>query len=653
MPIRLKRLNLRNWTTIREAELDFPEKGLVLVVGKTTGSHKRESVGAGKTAVGEAISRALLGVAGRFELTGHYCHDEVNQNMYVKLDADCDGTPLCVELGYKCRELSKTGEGLKFTYGKTEICRARVSDTRAELCKLVGITPELAEWTVFLDGQKLDFNRMSQRSAVELLMTALQQPPWSQYHERSKRALANFKRDCDRAQVTHEEAQRAMQALEANVNLAKKDYDAALAKFNNQQRDFELKLAEAQKLALELKAQLNAAESQRQKLELEARRLEEASAEARQQLEAAQRALERKVFQARHFRQLRAAKLKELADKLRSTESELLKLKTQPLVCPKCGRPLDQPHREAELNETAAKLSELNADLDKFKALAAEVEQDEKLYQRQLAELDQRLKAQGAQAQLRKLHADLQTLDLSTRALQRKLDAQALLVQQLKQGPDRSELERKAAVLAERQAALASAQARVKDTAQALVEAGEAVKVVDYLNTAFSPVGIPNLVLTTCIAPLNHVARKLSNLVSDGSIKVTYKTSRTLVSGEERPDLDIEVANQTGAKRLKGSSKGETGQINLLVAETLAEVGGVAARVAYRWYDEVANSQDPVVRQCVFSYLKDLANSLNILIFLVDHHPEAAQYADHFLVVQKVAEKTSTVFWAKNALEVG
>jgi DNA repair exonuclease SbcCD ATPase subunit len=119
------------------------------------------------------------------------------------------------------------------------------------------------------------------------------------------------------------------------------------------------------------------------------------------------------------------------------------------------------------------------------------------------------------------------------------------------------------------------------------------------------------------------------------------------VSGDERPDLDIEVNNKTGSKRLKGSSKGETGQINLIVAETIAEVGNVASRIGYRWYDEVANSQDPVVRQCVFRYLKEVANDLGILVFLVDHHPEAANFADHFLLVSKVAEKTSSVEWVK------
>jgi hypothetical protein len=144
---------------------------------------------------GEAIARCLLGVDGRFTSAGAYSHDEVNEDTYVKLETELDGKPLVVELGYKCPELSKTGESLRFKFGEAEIWRDRIRATREELNKITTITPELAQWTVFLDGEKLSFRSLSQRDSVDLLMTALQQPPWSQYHERSKLVVGRFNRD--------------------------------------------------------------------------------------------------------------------------------------------------------------------------------------------------------------------------------------------------------------------------------------------------------------------------------------------------------------------------------------------------------------------------------------------------------------------------
>jgi len=46
--------------------------------------------------------------------------------------------------------------------------------------------------------------------------------------------------------------------------------------------------------------------------------------------------------------------------------------------------------------------------------------------------------------------------------------------------------------------------------------------------------------------------------------------------------------------------------------------------------------------------MKDVAQRLGILVFLVDHNPVAANYADHVLLVEKKAENgkvSSTVRW--------
>jgi energy-coupling factor transporter ATP-binding protein EcfA2 len=70
----------------------------------------------------------------------------------------------------------------------------------------------------------------------------------------------------------------------------------------------------------------------------------------------------------------------------------------------------------------------------------------------------------------------------------------------------------------------------------------------------------------------------------------------------------------------------------------------VSNRIGYRWYDEILNSQDQVVRRSILTYLKDLAHRLDILIFVVDHHHEAASYADYVLVAEK-NEKGTEFFW--------
>lgn len=648
MPIRLKRLTLRNWTTIRSAEIEFPEKGLVLVVGKTSkGGEKKESVGAGKTAIGEAISKALIGISGRFENTGHFCHDEINEDMYVKLDVDYDQVPLTVELGYKCRELSRTSEGLRFKYGDTEISRNRVTATRDELAKVVGVTPELANWTVFIDGQNLDFSNLSQRSSVDLLMAALQQPPWSQYHEKAKRALSTFKRDHDKAQAAHEEAQRSVSSLTADVQTAEREHATALCNFESQAAQLRDKLATAVQEKQTLETRLQDSERRVQAIRREVKQIEDQVAEAYKAVDQRRREIERKLSRAKKYKQLRQSKVRSLNEERARITATLTRMRSVPTNCPKCGKPWDAQHSQDEIRQHELSAEAIASKITFIQSLVSVAEGNEQLYEGQLRQINDEVRDQGAESRLKKLSAEYEGLEQQDRETNRKLVTQETLIQQLQQGPSRTELDRKKAVLDERRRSLADAEARITENAGVIAETAEAVKVMTYLNEAFSPVGIPNIVLANSIDPLNHVSRRISNLLTDGTLQITYKTKKVLVSGDERPDLDIEVNNRSGSKRLKGSSKGETGQVNLMVAETIAEVGNVASRIGYRWYDEVANSQDPVVRQCIFRYLKDLANGLGILVFLVDHHPEAANFADHFLMVNKVAKKTSTVEWVK------
>ena len=240
--LKLKRLTVRNWMKLKENVIDFPESGLVLVVGVNSASRGAlASVGSGKTAVGEAIVRTLLGVRGRFT-DYKECSTDERGDTYVKLEADLRGQPLIIESGYKTKEFPDSpGEALRYTYGdKVGIQRSTLDETRAEIDAMLGINSDLAEWTVFIDGKKLDFSdskRISQEDLVNLLMSALAQPPWTQYFDRSKKVFNQFTQAASTEQSKHAAALTKLQDAEEDLASAKQDlegernvYTEALAK---------------------------------------------------------------------------------------------------------------------------------------------------------------------------------------------------------------------------------------------------------------------------------------------------------------------------------------------------------------------------------------------------------------------------------------
>src|SRR5271157_17735 len=247
----LKSITLRNWTTVRQTTVEFPERGLVLVRGINAASRgKMASIGAGKTALGEALSRALFGFRGRYTMLGHYsAHGKGNS--YVAVECLHKGKPLKVEMGFKCPELSATGEGLRFNYDGADVQRDHILNTRDDLAKIVTVPPDLCAWTVHLDGDVLRFSDLSESKAVNLLMSALLQPRWDFYQKATndkanelKRQIANDGEGVENAKANVNELETELQTARANLAEAKNVYDEEVRQAKTHQKLIAGRIAE-------------------------------------------------------------------------------------------------------------------------------------------------------------------------------------------------------------------------------------------------------------------------------------------------------------------------------------------------------------------------------------------------------------------------
>ena len=118
--LKIKGVSIRNWMTVAETDLLFPDTGFVHVLGVNRTSGKVASIGAGKSALGDAVHRVLFDVAGRF--TNYKdCSRNGDGDTYIRVECELRGTPFVVESGYKCKELSRSGEGLRYTVGSTVV----------------------------------------------------------------------------------------------------------------------------------------------------------------------------------------------------------------------------------------------------------------------------------------------------------------------------------------------------------------------------------------------------------------------------------------------------------------------------------------------------------------------------------------------------
>ena len=643
--LQLKSIRIRNWATIKSAEIDLPEKGLVLVTGSNLASGgKMDSVGSGKTALGEAISRALTGVPGRFTKLGDYSTDDKG-NTYVDIQAALNGQPLRVELGYKCKELSKSGEGLRYTVGTDVIERGHLTETREELSRVIGVSPELAQWTVFVDGDNLKFNKLSEKQAVDILMCSLQQPPWTTFAERSAKSLQTAKRDLATDQALNEEAKRRLQQAIATEGSAKQALQAAQTAFDQAVAANQHKITETSAGKARLEGRVAEFVQQMADIRKKLKKIEEDKAKKHHELEMQRNKVDRELTTFRAKRDELHTPRAEAQARVRQEEQTLARMRSVPKNCPTCGKPWDKAHGAEEIERQEVAIQEAKAVFNGLGKSLDVANQTLRQYEATIREIDEDIRALGGARETTTLSNQYEQAERDLNRTKDNVRATQTLLESLQRGPDNSALVRAQAVLEERQEAKTAAAAAVEESAVKLFQSQEVLKIVDYWNKAFGPFGIPNMVLGEVISPLNEIARRISLLMTGGTIEVAYSTSRALVSGASKAELVVNVNNKLGSKKLQGNSKGESGLSNLIIAETLSEVGLVSNRIGYRWYDEVLNSQDPAVRKSILSYMRQVAQQLGILIFVVDHHQETANYADYILIAEKTHEGT-TFKWA-------
>jgi len=623
---------------IAEATLTFPDRGVVMVLGSNlSGRGKFTSVGSGKTSLGEAITRTLLGIDGRDAELSHFSLDEKG-NTYVKVTAELNGQPLVVESGYKCDELSRTGEGLRFTVGNNApIERAHVRDTREELARTIGVSAMVADWTVFLDGERLKFNKLSQAAALDLLMQSLDQPPWSVYHERARRR----------------EATKAAKVNTDTALLAAANQELVAARASVEEATADLNSAEAAWLkthaAYEEKARKHAADAEVAATHV--RNLKAAVAKLRQDIAAVTRPNSQDIVDrlAAHRADLEVSEKHRSGwmvhvDKrqaaVREAKLHLDKLRATPKNCPTCEKPWDKTVTQDDLDKAAAAVKSTQAKLDEAREQVQLCNQDIQASEAAI----KAIKDEQDDYVMRQTAPLREKLEKTQDDLEHQLGVVAELERRKPLAPQ-DPRESQKAVLASAKVRLTQAETRLAAATTTLAESKRDQLLAQYWTSAFSTAGLPNVALRSIIGPLNEAARTVSTTMTGGIIEVNFEAAAELASGALKPKLVTRVKNAYGAGRLTMNSKGENGIVNLVIAETQAEIGRISRKVGFRWFDEAVNSQDPVVRRNVYQYLRQQAAERDILVFVVDHHAEAVNYADHILVAEKSPDGFTTFRW--------
>jgi len=652
VPVNLKRIYVRNFETIKEAAVDFPSSGLCLVVGQNRTKSSVESIGSGKTALGEAISRTLLGVRGRYKgaKLGAYSSDHCgNKNTLIELDCEVNGKVLKIWSAYRCKDFSSTGEALRFSYDGNSVERGTIDETREELSKLIGAKSSVAENTVFVDGARLNFNDMSETELVDLFLSSLSQTDWEAAQNRTKATIDSTEDEYQNlsgqteastrmlkdAQETLTDLEESLPAINDRIKLLKEEQQTRIATAAKKVETTKQKIEKLRVRMAETKTELKKLEAEKAaefaKNELEISRARSDVAELSRGLDS----LNREVGAAK--RAVQTAK---------STRSNL----DEPTNCPTCSKPWDKKHSVAAVTKANADVAAKEAELTFLQNDLTKKTNDRDRLDESFRELQAKLRNNGVSKKISELSEEyendektLEDLTDDLQPLERQLAKESSPV-------DETPLKFARDKIKDVKVRIAKLSKEIAEHSSKATELSTTLEVLNYWHRAFGPTGLPNMILGDAMGYINHVSANVSSILTGGLLEINYSNTKVLANNAERPELMINVKNATGATKFLGSSKGEAGISNLIISETLNEIGRIWHRVGYRWLDEAVNSQDKMIRGSVYAYMREQARRRNILTFVVDHNQDVEAHADHVLIAEKSKEGFTTYRWASSTV---
>jgi len=632
--LNLRKVRIRNWATIPEAEIEFPEHGLVLVLGSNVVSEGHlDSLGAGKTNFGAALARAIVGVPDRPIVK---FSRKRQGNTYIRVDADLKEKPLVVEIGFKCAELSKTSEGVQFSLdGAEPTSLSHINLTKEELAKTVQMTPALAKWTVWVDGEKLRFDELPQREAIELLMAALHQPSWAAIQKKSAGVLDIFNADRQTAEDGLTRARNSVDRLRLEVTASTQACTQAQQLYQESCDKAQQRIEEANARLSHRRSRLEKAERLQKLIEKKIQKIEEEKAKEYASMESARLEVDGQLRLQRETVRKMSTNYTNKQNERLNEEKPLKRSKT----CPTCGQDwkLDPTHLE-EAQKKVAKAKEVEAGAKETLEEAKKVETE---LQDKLDTLDDKLRKQNVRALTRRLSVLHRRVGDLASQHSRETNAEVNLIERLKAPVDRSPVAAAETKKTLKEEALAKSQEDVTTLSADVADIAASLSVLKYWHGSFGPTGISNMVLREAIDPLNEIARRTAQTLCGGMVGIHFATEREMASGDGKDELVVHVDNVLGSSDLEMSSKGERCLSNLIIAETLAELSQSHSLINFCWYDEVVNNLPAHVRMVVLQYLREKARRNRQLIFIVDHYPESANFSDYVLLAEKTASGTA------------
>lgn len=629
--MRLGNMKVSNFMSIQKAELNFSNKGLVLIQGINDDDDSFESNGAGKsTLFSEAPTWALTGKTVRGQKGDKVVNRNIGKDTSVSLEVVDDNGDVYTIVRHR-KDTKHKNHVLLF---KNDVNITGKSDADTDTLIEDLIQMDYSTFTnsiMFGQGITKMFASSTDSEQKKILEKMLQIDIYKDCQERAKELLEEVDRKSSDKELLVTSKRNERKSLESTIEELQEKEDALEARVK--QRIFELELeeegyqTELDSLSEnELLDDIDFYTGLKVKLDTSISKFSDT--------EDIKKSLEIKKGTLKNT-------LADEGKKLTKKNTELNDLKTGknvPKSCRACGQDLP-------LNDTSHLEKHLEEDIKKIELRLSELHANITQADNELTDADRALEGKKP---LEKQLKDMEEIigDIKSEhklMMSRKKEITIMLIRIRSQIKEQEEMlgTTYANVIESSIAKAESLNEDIKIISEELEVLRNEVEDYRFWVKGFGNTGIKSVLLDSVVPFLNTRANYYLTKLSGSTIQVLFNTQTELVSGEKRDKFSVEVINANGDNDYSGNSNGEKRRIDIAINMALQDL--VASRsnknIDLIVYDEVYEGLDSVGCESVIELLEEKARQVGT-IFVITHNDNLKQLFSQSLTVTKSDGRT-------------
>lgn len=603
--------------SFKDAVLSLDNQGLTLIEGVNNSSNTYASNASGKTSLTSGLTYALYGKTVEGVSGDEVINREVGKDCHVFLDFEVDEVP------YRIERYRKGAKGMankvKLYSGDTDLTQATTPKTNSAILDLFGISFETYVNTIaYGQGDVPVFSQATDKGKKEILEnlanTSVYEDARKEASQKRSEALLEQTR-LTTLLSSQKSTSEQLEGFKAKIAITNQNLKAQQEETNKHIQALEPELA---KLKKQLDEEENTYNAAMVGYDMEVKHIEvpdmSKSQQALSALQSKQTTLEYEAQALKHDIEVDAQMYKDL---------DVQKL------CPTCGQPVTNEHKEQERARLKQELTGLAL---QYKQKLNGIEVNKPLLENARAEV-----ANFSQIAQEAMAKKQEALD---RTLQYK---QAYLTTQGQYNNKLSELKQYKSYTFD----FVDTASYDKDIEKAKADLVQTQKDLDTINKSvedytiladkvFSRKGIQSMAMDLIVPFLNEHTNMYLARLSGSILKVNINT-QTLNANKTLSDkFDLQVENESGANNYQNCSAGEKKRIDIAISFAIQDLQNSKSNMSMNLaiYDECFDGLDAVGAESVVQILKDKQKDIGT-IFVITHNESLKPLFDNVLTVEK------------------